>query len=201
MEALDLFAATAAPPAVRGWALSDAELTSAQFVCCQNSTAVSDVERAMMRLGRSPRRHCPDCARAMAIATTPPRVERCVGCDQVLKSTLIHVVGVNSATGQWGWYHTECRLKIARQKISSMATFLTSRHLPDCATCGREYEQHDRPLTTLWDAECDTDDGSLQHWRPAQPFRSRDYPYRLITDSPRYTPDGRIAFGDEGIAA
>lgn len=198
MEAIDLFSA----PARRTLGVSDTEIRTARYSHCDHREDLSDIERALLRqsLDYLPPRSCPRCGGRMILATTPASVERCAGCDQELKRTLIHVVGVNSTTGSWDWYHTECRLKLARRKISAMATFLTTRDLPDCAMCGREYEQHDRPLTTIWAAECDTDDGSIQFWRPAQPFRSRDYPYALIIDSPRYTSDGSIAYGDAGAA-
>lgn len=201
--ALDLFAAapSASAAPVRGWALSDAELLTAMLVCCTNRIGLSDVERALLRLGRYRARPCPSCARGMPVVTIPPASQLpCPGCNKPIASTVIPLMGINSVTGEIRAYHDLCRVQAAGgpiKNVSSIATFLTTHAMPDCALCGLPYDDHLSDVTTIWEAWCDSGD----YYAPSAPFRSRNWPYRLIVAGPHQTPDGRTAYGDEGIAA
>lgn len=93
------------------------------------------------------------------------------------------------------WAHELCAVEKAGLKVTSMATAMATRDMPDCALCGESYEAHGRYITTIWDSWCAVDlpNGDLQWYRPAAPFRSGNWPYRLIVDSPRYSPNGVYA--------
>lgn len=114
--------------------------------------------------------------------------ETCALCDQPIQYgalmdeglSKIYVVGF--LDGAFRHCHQACYMTATRKQVTDMATAKIV-NLPDCRTCRLPYMEHDRPITTIWAATCE--DGS--YWRPAEPFRSRDWPHRMITDSPRYT--------------
>jgi len=101
------------------------------------------------------------------------------------------------------WCHTLCRQAATGSKgMPTIATANTTRDMPDCRMCLLTWEEHYRPVTTIWDAYCDTEGlpDVVQYYRPAAPFRSRNWPYRLIIDSPWYTADGKVAYVEEVAA-
>jgi len=98
--------------------------------------------------------------------------------------------------------HPTCAVEASRHHVTAMATFLVDQGVPDCSVCGRPYEEHDRPITTLFQAECAynpdgtwrTGEDPTVYYRPSKPFRSKNWPYRTIIDSPYYTVDGKTAY-------
>jgi hypothetical protein len=99
--------------------------------------------------------------------------------------------------------HDHCANEVNGRRVSAMATFETVADLPDCRACGRPYEMHDRPVTTIWAAMCVAPDGHgiarlengrTQYYRPAQPVVSRNWPHEVFEDSPVY------AMSDEQFA-
>lgn len=99
--------------------------------------------------------------------------------------------------------HSACATERNGRKVNPMATYQSVANLPDCRMCGRPYEEHDRPVTTIWAAMCVTSDGReiarlengrTQYYRPAEPFVSRNWPHLTIGDSPVY------AMNDEDFA-
>ena len=55
---------------------------------------------------------------------------------------------------------------------------------PEGPLCGKPYADHGSDVTTIWDAWCD--DECSQFWRPVKPFASKDWPFAILNDSPRY---------------
>lgn len=90
--------------------------------------------------------------------------------------------------------HALCATEASGRKVTSMSTHSHLTGLPDCLMCGEPYLSHASHVTSIWESYCD--DEWNQAYRPAEPFHSRHWPHRVIVDSPRYTRDGKILYGD-----
>ena len=198
--ALELFP-TLPPRPVIG--VSEAEFRTTVWGCCTNRIPLADTERALLRRTRDiPPRFCVDCGRRMALVSKPQQQTECTLCAQkIVQVPAGNIAVVIFIDNMPSFAHRECALRKGKRKITMMATALRTFDLPDCSMCGRSYEDHYRPVAGIFDAYCDTEElpDKVQYYRPATPFRSREYPNRLIVDSPYYTADGLTAYGDEGF--
>jgi hypothetical protein len=95
------------------------------------------------------------------------------------------------------WAHLLCRTKAKGLTVSAMATAQITKELPACRLCGRPWENHNRQIGTIWGAQCNTDEE--QWWQPVTPFRSRNWPYRLIAGWD-YERD-QVIYADEPMSA
>jgi hypothetical protein len=126
--------------------------------------------------------------------------QACGFCDKMVEDrehavAAVHPVGDSCEVR---WVHRTCAAAASGGFIRSMATHPISRDLPDCALCGQPHGDHRSDLTSIYEVMCDTE--HEQFWRPSTPFQSKNWPYRTVIDSPKYTPDGRVAYADAEAA-
>lgn len=138
-----------------------------------------------------------------ALYSVPVDDRPCPFCGADMQSKVNEGPGARSFAIIDGEVRAACALCLAERSLHGVTDMATAKHtwdLPTCAMCGLPFEDHYRPITSVWAAYCDLDDaGNEIFYKPSKPFRSTNWPFRLITDSPRYTADGKIAYGDDGI--
>lgn len=122
-----------------------------------------------------------------AAASTPERIpvqEFCGLCEQALvyvagKHDPMYVILAILEDGALTWAHKSCViLKSKRPTISESVP----RRMPACARCSATFRDHIRSNVPPFVA-CNVDlvEGEPTPYVPAEPFRSRHWPYDMVT--------------------
>lgn len=150
----------------------------------------------------SPTMPCPGCGKilgAIEIVPIPPQV--CWLCREPIAGTGKHAVSINPVSGVMALAHEHCATEAGGDKVTAMATARATHRFPDCRNCGRPYQEgHTHQLGSAWESFCDIEGERFYEtrYRPAEPFRERGWPHRLIIDSPYYAEN---IYADESAEA